>query len=372
MAGSPIKILMTADTLGGVWTYSMELCRVLGTYGVEIHLAGLGAFPSKSQQKELGCLDHVKFYGSDFKLEWMQNCGEDLKKIRLWIQDLQKMIKPDIIHFNNYIPLKFDRTPVITVFHSCVDTWWQAVKGVSAPAGEWQEYKNLVKQSLEYSDLVVSPTAALLRNAMETYSFSTSTRVIRNGRRIKFAKVEKENFILGMGRIWDEAKNLKILSEIAPELAWPVYIAGNNKDPNTGKEINIPNVNFLGNLSSNEIKNYLEKAAIFISPAKYEPFGLSILEAAKAKTALALSNIDTLQELWGGAANFFDPSEKLEVKRELIQLIENENFRKTMAGKACYRASSFSLSKMGEAYFDVYEALLKNSRRPTKNLSYSI
>ena len=33
------KILMTADTVGGIWTYAIELCRAIRPYGIQVALA---------------------------------------------------------------------------------------------------------------------------------------------------------------------------------------------------------------------------------------------------------------------------------------------------------------------------------------------
>src|SRR5438477_5985605 len=42
-------VLMTADTLGGVWEYSMELARGLAAEGIRVLLATLGRLPSRAQ-----------------------------------------------------------------------------------------------------------------------------------------------------------------------------------------------------------------------------------------------------------------------------------------------------------------------------------
>ncbi|MDP9034476.1 MAG: glycosyltransferase family 1 protein, partial [Myxococcota bacterium] len=39
----PRKVLMTADAVGGVWTYAVELAGELGRAGVETVLATMGA-----------------------------------------------------------------------------------------------------------------------------------------------------------------------------------------------------------------------------------------------------------------------------------------------------------------------------------------
>src|SRR5947209_2562881 len=46
------RILMTADTVGGVWTFALELTEALAGHGVEVVLAALGGQPSESQRVE--------------------------------------------------------------------------------------------------------------------------------------------------------------------------------------------------------------------------------------------------------------------------------------------------------------------------------
>jgi hypothetical protein len=37
-----MKILLTADPIGGVWSYALELCAALQPLGVRVHVATLG------------------------------------------------------------------------------------------------------------------------------------------------------------------------------------------------------------------------------------------------------------------------------------------------------------------------------------------
>jgi glycosyltransferase involved in cell wall biosynthesis len=268
------------------------------------------------------------------------------------------------VHFNNYAHVEEDwKAPVITVFHSCVQTWWQAVKGKEAPH-EWDQYAQTVKESLEASDVVVTPTKAILEKAKNTHKFSSTSKVIYNGRRINASEeIEKEDFILCMGRMWDEAKNLPLLSGIAKKLPWPVYVAGDAVNPNTGKECSVENVKFLGKLSPEDVQQWMQRAKIFVSPTKYEPFGLAILEAAGNGCALVLSEIETLKELWQDAALFFDPKDEAEAEKTVMRLLENEEFLKELSGKAKKRAADFSVEKMGKAYNKLYSAVINTEHK---------
>ena len=363
MEDKKIKVLMTTDTVGGVWVYSLELCKALAQYNVQVHLVALGSWPSPAQQVEAENIPNVTFYKSDYKLEWMENPWEDVERSRKWINCIYQTVQPDVVHLNNYAHVEEEWTaPVVTVFHSCVQTWWQAVKGINAPH-EWDRYGKIVKESLEESTVVVAPTEAILKKARTTHHFTSESKVIHNGRKAPSEiKEPKEKFILCMGRMWDEAKNLPLLSKIAERLPWPVYVAGESINPSTGIKCRFKNIKFLGKLSSEEVQDWMQRASIFVSPTRYEPFGLAILEAAGNGCALVLSNLDTLQELWHDTALFFDPEDEAEAEKTIIRLMESPKFLEELSEKARERAKQYSAEKMGAGYNSLYLEILEKEK----------
>src|SRR5437868_12638672 len=73
-AGSGVRImtvLMTADTVGGVWTYALDLSRALGQRGVLVVLATMGPPPSRAQRREAAAIPTVQLVHGDYKLAWM-------------------------------------------------------------------------------------------------------------------------------------------------------------------------------------------------------------------------------------------------------------------------------------------------------------
>ena len=65
-----MRVLMTADTVGGVWTYALELARALEG-DAEIVLATMGAPLSSDQWDEARALPNLEIYESRYRLEWM-------------------------------------------------------------------------------------------------------------------------------------------------------------------------------------------------------------------------------------------------------------------------------------------------------------
>ena len=348
---------MTADTVGGVWTYALDLARALGPHGVTVALATMGAPLSANQREAANGLDNLSLFESSYKLEWMDSPWEDVAAAGAWLLELEKESQPDLIHLNGYAHAALNwRAPTLVVGHSCVLSWWAAVKGETPPR-EWSRYAGEVRAGLAAADAVVAPTRAML-DALEThYGPLRRGRVVRNGRSAKFlAPLEKEPFIMAAGRLWDEAKNLAALAAGAPELEWPVTLAGDAARPGGG-EVRFNNVTLLGHVPERALADLLGRASIYALPARYEPFGLSVLEAALSRCALVLGDIPSLREVWGDAALFVAPDDREALQRTLSHLIARPDLREALALRAREKALEYTLERMAAGYLDVYRSL---------------
>jgi glycosyltransferase involved in cell wall biosynthesis len=355
----PATILMTADTVGGVWTYALELVKGLAPHGTHVHLATMGAPLSAAQWQQVAALPNLTIHESTYRLEWMDEPWDDVARAGEWLLQLCEELQPNLVHLNGLVHGHLDwGRPALVVVHSCVLSWWQAVKGEAAPA-TWDCYREAVRRSLQATDLVVAPTAALLAEAAELYGPFRQQGVVHNGLDPQaFRAAPKEPFIFSMGRVWDEAKNLTLLAEVAAQLPWPVYIAGNAQHPATGQVQALPNVHFLGQLAAAEAAEWLSRAAIYAMPAKYEPFGLTLLEAAFSGCALVAGDIATLREVWGEAAYYVNPQEGGRgLASRLEALIENPALRQELAARAQQRAARYTTEHLMAGYGQLYQHL---------------
>ena len=351
---------MTADPIGGVWTYALELAKGLAQHGTQIHLATMGAPLSPAQWQQAQALPNLTIYESTYQLEWMEDPWADVAAAGNWLLALNEEIQPDLIHLNNLVHghLPWGR-PTLVVVHSCVLSWWQAVLGEAAPES-WNRYRAAVCRSLQAANLVVAPTATLLAEAADLYGPFRQQVVVYNGLAPQaFWPAAKEPFIFGMGRVWDEAKNLGLLAAAAAQLSWPVYLAGNARHPATGQVLDLTNVHFLGQLSAAEAAGWLGRAAIYALPARYEPFGLTLLEAALSGCALVAGNIATLREVWGPAACYVNPQDGNELTTKIQALIENAALREELATRARQRAARYPTTRLVAGYHRLYQQLLQ-------------
>ena len=327
---------MTADTVGGVWTYCVELAHALDA---EVHLATMGRALSDAQRAEAGVFASV--HESSFPLEWQDDPWEGVDAAGTWLLELERELRPDVVHLNGYAHAALAwSAPTLVVAHSDVVSWFRAVQGVEAPS-EWDTYRRRVTEGLHAATRVVAPTAAVAADLVASFGFS-ETDVIPNCRRPSVVTpADKKPLVLAAGRIWDAAKGIDALCRVAPELDVPVVVAGEGA---------AEGVEALGLLSFPELAVLLSQAAVFASPARYEPFGLSILEAGLAGCALVLRDISSLREVWGDAATFVQDD------ASLLGGLQSALADPTRGAAARERALTYTPERTAAGYLKAYAA----------------
>jgi glycosyltransferase involved in cell wall biosynthesis len=351
-----MTVLMTADAVGGVWSYALGLCAALPE--IRFVLAVLGPQPARAQRAAATRLGNVTLVKSDFRLEWMGGGQADVAGSCRGLEALAAQHDVDLVHVNGFAQARLaGGRPILVVAHSDVASWWRAVHRRTAPV-EWDEYRRQVAGGLCAAAGVVAPTEAVLGDLRREYALPLKgAAVIPNGIDIEaFVPRPKRPVVMAAGRVWDEAKNLRLLDEIAPALAWPVEIAGETAHPEHG-EARLRHAQALGVLDAVEMRRRLGEAAIFAAPARYEPFGLGILEAAAAGCALALGDIASLRETWDGAAIFLPPEDAGQWQAALTRLIGDRDMRERLAAAARARAGRFTIARTAARYRAAYREL---------------
>jgi glycosyltransferase involved in cell wall biosynthesis len=358
-------LLMTADAVGGVWVYASSLAQEMAKRGWEVTLVTLGPAPRPDQFLPLLAFDTIELEITDLQLEWQDPQADDRQRVLDYLGTLEERLHPHIVHLNGYREACAGwRAPVLVAAHSRVGSWWRACRDCPPSDASWQGYLADIAAGLAAADRWVAPTAAFRNAIQRLYAPPHPGTVISNGIAPGAEPGAKEPFILAAGRLWDEAKNVRMLPAIAGRLDWPVQIAGalHHGESATPAE---RGVTWLGKLPGAELRALMGRAGIFISPAIYEPFGLTVLEAAASGCALVLADIATFRELWEGAALFVDPRDESELQEALNGLARDDAERSALQGAARERAARYSLSAKADAYEALYRDMLtKPARRP--------
>ncbi|KLK94479.1 glycosyl transferase family 1 [Microvirga vignae] len=356
---SSLRVLMTADAVGGVWQYALDVAEGLRTYGVETTLVVLGPAPSDDQIKRAETAG-VDLITTRLPLDWTAERPQEVEEAGRAIVHISAQIKPDIVHLNSPALAASGQhgCPVVAICHSCVATWWEAVRGGSLPE-EFVWRADLVRKGYHAADKLLAPTAAFADATARTYNLAVAPTVVRNGRRAIAAGdcVPCDVFVFTAGRLWDDGKNFAAIDRAAARLSLPTLAAGPLKGPN-GTQVEAHYAISLGRLSDDEIAQYLSAQPIFVSVAKYEPFGLAVLEAAQAGCALVLSDIPTFRELWDGEAVFVDPDDDQALAQAIEHLASDDATCRELGEAARKRAAAYSVEAMSAGVLEAYRSLL--------------
>ena len=361
----PLRILMTTDAVGGVWVYAIELACSLCNAGNEVMLAVIGPRPRPDQLRPLRGVHGLQLKITDLLLEWMDPAGTDIRRAGQMLRSIADAFQPDVVHLNSFREGNLNwSAPVLIVAHSCVQTWWLACRSGQLPGGRWLTYCDLVAAGLSAADTWVAPSAAFHDLILTMYRPRAQGSVVRNGLTIAARATAKQPYILGAGRLWDEAKNLAAVAAIASELPWPVRVAGEMCGPDGGDvKAAYGQIKSLGALPRPALLDEMRDASIFVSPALYEPFGLTVLEAAASGCALVLSDLPSFRELWDDAALFVGPRDRNALRTALQSVCRDEALRARLQAKARMRARRYSQRAMVGAYLRLYREMTASPTR---------
>lgn len=367
MSTDPLRVLLTSDAVGGVWTYSLDLARGLARLEIETVLAVMGPTPSAAQNRAAAKVPGLRLVDTGLPLDWLAADLDEIERTGKAIAALAAKQGVDLVQLHapalaagGSFPV-----PVVAVVHSSVATWWQQVRGPAAPMpAEFAWRTDAVRSGLAAADLIVTPTAAFGDMVQQCYGLAEAPQAVHNGRSpLATGGHAPHDFIFTSGRLWDHGKNVETLDAAAAQIGVPVHAAGPLQGPH-GERIAFEHLNSLGMLDEAGIARWLGAKPVFASAALYEPFGLSVLEAAAAGCPLILSDIPTFRELWEDAAIFVEPRDPAAFARACNDLVADD-FERTVMGRAAKeRSARFTPDAMAAQMASLYRRVLPAQRRP--------
>jgi glycogen synthase len=358
-----VHVLITADTVGGVWTYTRELvCGLLGG-GHRVTLVSFGRMPTPAQSSWIGH-DNLSYLPTAYPLEWMQNSERGIEESKKFLEGVIRDCRPDLLHFNQYCYSESDYgLPAVVVAHSDVLSWWRSVHESNPPQSAWFHwYGDLVSKGLGNAGMVVAPSQWMLDALQEQYAFTSPCRVVYNGRsECTFASSPtKTDCVLSVGRLWDEAKQIKLL--LARKHRVPVQVAGSAEHPENLSCVELQtdaNVKLCGEQDETQLRALYSDSASYAATSRYEPFGLAPLEAALSRCALIANDIPVFHELWGDAALYFKRNDPDGLADAICTVFDNPRLRQDLADQAYERArANFNSQRMVMQYEELYSELL--------------
>jgi glycosyltransferase involved in cell wall biosynthesis len=352
------RLLISTEPIGGTWRSTMELVREFDRHGLEVVLATIGPRLTDEQRHETRELQHVTLCerGCRVPADWTAEAWDDVDETGQWLLDLARRYEPDLVQmtslFHGALPW---RVPSVIVPHSCEIGRWEAVHGTTPPAS-LDAYRRRVRDSLTAADLIITPTGAMLDQLEKVYGRLPHAQVVWHSRRHDaFHCGPKVPMVFGSGRVWDPAKNLAALDRAAGHLSWPAAISGEVCGPH-GEVVTLANAQWMGVLTPQDQASRLSSARVFCLPARYEPSGIGITEAALSGCALVLGDLPSMKELWSDAALFVPPGDDAAVASTLEWLSEHPVECDRLANQAHAVAEAWTPAAMAGTYLARYRS----------------
>jgi glycosyltransferase involved in cell wall biosynthesis len=356
---SGVRLLLLTDAVGGVWVYSLELARALKPLGIETVTAVVGPPPNVEQ-----CAEAAEFsvIATGLPLDWGETERDELLRAGEAVREIADHVQADVVQTCSSALLAGAELsqPAVAVQHSCVASWWAAVKGTPLPEDfEWR--RELAERGLNRAAAVIAPSRSFAAETARTYGLRRPVVCVHNGRGSHVQPgIGRADFVFTASRLWDEGKNVATLDAAAAKLNVPFEAAGAVRGPNrTG--IVLEHVKPIGEVDPVRLSGLLSARPVYASAALYEPFGLSVLEAAKAGCALVLSDIPTHRELWGGAATFVPARDADGFAGAIQRLLDRPAERAEHGRLASARARRFTPERTAERMAEIYAGLAARS-----------
>lgn len=127
------------------------------------------------------------------------------------------------------------------------------------------------------------------------------------------------------------------------------------------QELNIEDsVIFTGFINSEDLPILYNAAEAFVYPSLYEGFGLPPLEAMSCKTAVITSNLTSIPEVTSNTASLINPFDKDELAKSLVNILNNEELKNSLALKGYKRSLQFSWRHTASNTLKAYESIFNS------------
>jgi len=358
----PLRLLMTTDAVGGVWQYSIALCSALARRGHEIVLAAMGPAPDEWKRQQAQAIPGLRLVETGLALDWLCDGPAPVARAAQVIASLAEAEDVDILHCNmpTLAGAASFPVPTVAVAHGCVSTWWEAAKAEPlAPAYHW--HREMTREGLRAADDVVAPSAAYAATIQRHYALDAVPAAAHNGTpsQLRRKAPAVQDSVITVGRMWDPVKGASLMDRVAAKLHVPFIAVGATRGPH-GESVRLDHLHALGEIDGNRLAKLLSSRPIYVSAASFEPFGLAVLEAAKAGCALVLSDIPVFRELWDGAA-LFVPREEAACREAIDRLIGDPALRLSLGEAAAQRAERYTPEALAAGMLAIYAPLLNRS-----------
>ena len=350
----------------GLGNYSRDLVRILATYFPENEYILFNKNPSE-KGKEILQKSNVSFVETT-----KGNFSRQLKMGK----DAQNS-GAEIFHgLSGELPLKWTEKPIkkIVTIHDLIFMRFPQYYSFFDRKIHFWKFKNAVNQA----DLVIAISEQTKKDIIQFLKIpEDKIRVVYQGCHHVFKEYQSEEFlnktkekfnlperfILNVGTI-EVRKNLLNIVKAIDGTEIPLVVIGKKTkyfkkvEKYLAKNKIEKQVQFLENVSMEELAAIYNLAEIFVYPSLFEGFGIPVIESLFSRTPVITSNISCLPEAGGEHSMYVNPENFEDIKSKILFLWNNESERNRRAEKGFEFVQKFSDEHIAENLMRVYREVL--------------
>jgi glycosyltransferase involved in cell wall biosynthesis len=302
----------------------------------------------------------------------------------------------DILHCTSNTAPFFTEIPLITILHDIIYMESSYLKILKSTASTYQKFGNIyrklvvprvVKKSKkvitvshfeknrigEFFDVKGDNKLDAIYNGVSEHFIPVTNKEELQRVKEKYNLPEKYFFFLGNT---DPKKNtkgtLKAFSDFLKQTRSSHKLVMLDYDKTELNklliEINDPglinNIVLTGYVINTDLPSIYAQCDVFLYPSLRESFGIPMLEAMACGVPVITSNTSSMPEVSGDAAHIIDPFNTDEITLGLIEILNNEAYRKSLCEKGLARSKEFSWNNMAIDYLKLYELIhLEHSKK---------
>jgi len=321
--------------------------------------------------------DRVQVYGRRrfaVRSVWMQ----------LVLPRILRDVKPDLVHFTNYLAPLAGGVPYLVSFHdmslSLLPQFHTLKKRVLT--------SSLIPAVARGARMILTPSESTRRDVVRLlrvdpgrvrvipYAAASSFRPVPlDPDRLEARHGIRTPYFLYVGTLEPRknlARALRAFASVADALPGCRFVIVGQRGwryDEVLREAAHPalrgRVDFLGYVAEERLPELYAHALALVYPSLYEGFGLPVVESMACGTPVLTSRSSSLAEIGEGAALLADPADEKGLADALLSLATDEGLRERLRALGLERARAFSWERTGretvEAYREVYDEV---RRRP--------
>lgn len=323
---------------GGVQAQVVGLARYLNNLGDEAVVIGPG-LPDGARGVDLGSSVSIPGNGSMVPISLDPRTRRRIREATsgLDVLHVHEPLMPLVSLFANHAG-----PPVVATFHAAPGTTGRLGYKLAGPLFGWAMGNTVAITAVSETAAAVLPASAVVEiipNGLDVSSMSV-------------AAPRQEHRVAFLGR--DEPrKGLDVLLE-----AWS-RIHADYPDAELvvmGAQRGTGEVTWMGRVDDDTKAEVLASSAVYVAPQLGgESFGIVLLEAMAAGSAVVASDLEPFRSVADGAARFFPVGDSAVLAGAVIDLLGDPAARSRLAAAGRERAAGYDWSVVGGAYRDVYE-----------------